>query len=66
MKNTRHDSAIVLAATGGLLTMLAQSGSGTLAGGAHSDTWRDLVSGIASEVAESACEEAVCLITDCE
>lgn len=52
MKNTRHDSAIVLAATGGLLTMLAQSGSGTLAGGAHSDTWRDLVSGIASEVAE--------------
>lgn len=53
MKNQRHDSAIVLAATGGLLTMLAQSGSGTLAGGAHSDTWRDLVSGIASEVAET-------------
>ena len=52
MKTARHDSAIVLAATGGLLTMLAQSGSGTLAGGAHSDTWRDLVSGIASEVAE--------------
>jgi len=52
MKNARHDSAIVLAATGGLLTMLSQSGSGTLAGGAHSDTWRDLVSGIAAEVAE--------------
>lgn len=52
MKTERHDSAIVLAATGGLLTMLSQSGSGTLAGGAHADTWRDLVRGIASEVAE--------------
>ena len=52
MKTDRHDSAIVLAATGGLLTMLTQSGSGTLAGGAHSDTWRELVSGIASEVTE--------------
>ena len=52
MKTKRHDSAIVLAATGGLLTMLTQSGSGTLAGGAHSDTWCELVSGIASEVSE--------------
>ena len=31
------DEQIVLAATGGLLTMLTQSGSGTLAGGAHSE-----------------------------
>lgn len=30
------DKQIVMAATGGLLTMLAESGSGTLAGGAHS------------------------------
>jgi phage gp29-like protein len=30
------DRQIVLAATGGLLTMLAESGTGTLAGGAHS------------------------------
>lgn len=52
MKSRHHQSAIVLAATGGLLTMLAQSGSGTLAGGAHSDTWRDLVAGIAAEVTE--------------
>lgn len=52
LKAKHHQSAIVLAATGGLLTMLAQSGSGTLAGGAHSDTWRDLVAGIASEVSE--------------
>jgi hypothetical protein len=29
-------------ATGGLLTSLAQSGSGTLAGGAHSDTWAEV------------------------
>lgn len=52
-KIKRHDSAIVLAATGGLLTMLTESGSGTLAGGAHAETWRELVSGIASDVAES-------------
>lgn len=32
----------VLMATGGLLTSLAQSGSGTLAGGAHSDTWAEV------------------------
>lgn len=56
-KTKRHESAIVLAATGGLLTMLAESGSGTLAGGAHSDTWRDLVSGIASEVSEAFQEQ---------
>ena len=31
------DEQIVMAATGGLLTMLAQPGSGTLAGGAHAD-----------------------------
>jgi len=56
-KTKRHESAIVLAATGGLLTMLAESGSGTLAGGAHSDTWRDLVAGIASEVSEAFQEQ---------
>lgn len=50
-------SEIVLAATGGLLTMLTSSGSGTLAGGAHSDTWRDLVSGIAMAVSESFQEQ---------
>jgi phage gp29-like protein len=31
------DQQIVMAATGGILTMLTQSGSGTLAGGAHSE-----------------------------
>ncbi len=32
------DKQIVMAATGGLLTMLAESGTGTLAGNAHEDT----------------------------
>jgi phage gp29-like protein len=52
MADKAFQSEIVLAATGGLLTMLTSSGSGTLAGGAHSDTWRDLVSGIAMAVTE--------------
>ena len=34
---------IVLMATGGLLTSLAQAGSGTLAGGAHEDSWESVV-----------------------
>ena len=33
---------LVLAGTGGLLTMLAQSGSGTLAGGAHMEAFRSI------------------------
>lgn len=32
----------VLAGTAGLLTMLTAAGSGTLAGGAHADTWKTL------------------------
>jgi phage gp29-like protein len=36
------DRQITLAATGGLLTMLAESGSGTLAGNAHSDTFMQI------------------------
>lgn len=43
---------IVLAATGGLLTMLTESGSGTLAGGAHSDSWRQIASGLAADISE--------------
>lgn len=34
---------IVLMATGGLLTSLAEAGSGTLAGGAHEDSWDTIV-----------------------
>jgi phage gp29-like protein len=32
---------VVLAGTGGKLTMLAESGSGTLAGAAHQDAWEE-------------------------
>ena len=40
----RHQQEhIVLMATGGLLTTLAESGSGTLAGNAHMETWRQVV-----------------------
>ena len=33
---------VVLMSTGGLLTSLTESGSGTLAGGAHADTWAEI------------------------
>lgn len=36
------DKQLVLAGTGGMLTMLAESGSGTLAGGAHMEAFRIL------------------------
>ena len=47
------DEQIVLAATGGLLTMLTQSGSGTLAGGAHMSGLYDLYKSDASEISEA-------------
>jgi phage gp29-like protein len=46
------DKQIVMAATGGLLTMLTQSGSGTLAGGAHSDTLLGLARADAAKISE--------------
>lgn len=40
---TQHQrEQIVLMSTGGLLTSLAEAGSGTLAGGAHSETWSEI------------------------
>jgi phage gp29-like protein len=42
------DRQITVAATGGLLTMLAESGSGTLAGNAHSDTFLQIARGDAA------------------
>ena len=42
------DRQITLAATGGLLTMLAEAGSGTLAGNAHSDTFMQIARGDAA------------------
>jgi len=46
------DQQMVLAATGGQLTMLTQAGSGTLAGGAHADTFRKIAQQEAAEIAE--------------
>ncbi len=43
---------LVLAGTGGLLTMLAESGSGTLAGSAHMEAFRTLAAGDARRVSE--------------
>lgn len=46
------DKQIVMAATGGLLTMLTEAGSGTLAGGAHSDTLITLARTDATKISE--------------
>jgi len=39
------DKQLTIAATGGLLTVLAEAGSGTLAGGAHSETFLQIARG---------------------
>lgn len=44
------DRLITLIGTGGLLTMLTEAGSGTLAGGAHSDTFQQIARGDAALV----------------
>ena len=46
------DKQIVMAATGGLLTMLTESGSGTLAGNAHSETLVGLARADATAISE--------------
>lgn len=48
-----QDQQTVMAITSGLLTMLAQSGSGTLAGGAHSDTFDRVVRALCKRVSET-------------
>lgn len=47
-----QEKDVVLAATGGKLTMLTESGSGTLAGGAHQDTFDDIAAGEAEDISE--------------
>jgi len=47
-----QDEELVLAGTGGKLTMLTESGSGTLAGGAHEDTFDEIAEGEAAELNE--------------
>jgi hypothetical protein len=46
------DQQIVLAGTGGKLTMLTESGSGTLAGAAHSDTFDEIALSEAFDISE--------------
>ena len=46
------DEQLILAGTGGKLTMLAESGSGTLAGGAHSDTFEDIAEARGQRISE--------------
>jgi phage gp29-like protein len=46
------DRQITLVATGGLLTMLTESGSGTLAGNAHTDTFLQIARSDAAMVSE--------------
>jgi hypothetical protein len=40
------DRQITMVGTGGLLTMLAESGSGTLAGAAHTETFMQIARGM--------------------
>ena len=47
-----QDEQIVLAGTGGLLTMLTESGSGTLAGSAHRDTFEKIADAEGKEISE--------------
>jgi len=50
---------LILAGTGGKLTMLAESGSGTLAGGAHQDAFDSLARGDAREIGEILTKQLV-------
>jgi hypothetical protein len=43
---------LVLAGTGGLLTMLTEAGSGTLAGGAHTSAWEQIIRRVTRSVAK--------------
>ena len=47
-----QDQQIVLAATSGLLTVLTESGSGTLAGGAHQETFDQIALALGKDVSE--------------
>lgn len=55
---------IVLLNTGGKLTMMAESGAGTLAGNAHADVWDDIISGEAEDISAVLTEQLVDSILD--
>lgn len=46
------DEQVIMAGTGGKLTMLTESGSGTLAGNAHADTFQAIAEARAIEISE--------------
>lgn len=46
------DEQLIMAGTGGKLTMLSESGTGTLAGNAHADTFQAIASGRAQQISE--------------
>lgn len=50
---TEQNEQIALAITSGLLTMLAESGSGTLAGGAHTETLERVIRTLAKRISET-------------
>ena len=52
-----QDDQIVLSVTGSLLTMLAKSGSGTLAGNAHEETFDAIGKALAKAIAETFQEQ---------
>lgn len=47
-----QDEQVILRGTGGKLTMLAEAGSGTLAGSAHADTFQAIARAEAAEISE--------------
>ena len=47
-----QDEQIVMRGTGGKLTMLAESGSGTLGGNAHAETFKEIAQAEAAEISE--------------
>lgn len=49
---THLTEKLILAGTGGMLTMLTQSGSGTLAGGAHMETFKRIARAEARRISE--------------
>jgi phage gp29-like protein len=59
-----QDEELVLAGTGGKLTMLTESGSGTLAGGAHEDTFDQIAEAEGNEISELFQEQFDAAILD--
>lgn len=55
----RLSEKLILAGTGGKLTMLAESGSGTLAGGAHAETFAVIAKGAARKISELVQDQLV-------